>query len=102
MGLKARIWASRLGFVLETGIWASRLEFGPQDWNLGNKTGIWASRLGFGPRDWDLDGGTAKKMKEEKKKKEKIPHMCESIGHQPLWGRCPKTIVIFLFLDLTS
>ena len=23
-------------------------------------------------------------------KKEKIPHMCESIGHQPLRGRCPK------------
>ena len=25
-----------------------------------------------------------------KKKEEKIPHMCESIGHQPLWGWCPK------------
>ena len=22
-------------------------------------------------------------------KKEKIPHMCESIGHRPLRGRCP-------------
>ena len=21
---------------------------------------------------------------------EKIPHMRESIGHRPLWGRCPK------------
>ena len=20
---------------------------------------------------------------------EKIPHICESIGHRPLWGRCP-------------
>ena len=30
-------------------------------------------------------GGT-----EEKEKEEKIPHMCESIGHRPLWGHCPK------------
>ena len=32
------------------------------------------------------------KEEEEKKKeeKEKIPHMCESIGHRPLQGRCPK------------
>ena len=27
---------------------------------------------------------------EEEKMEEKIPHMCESIGHRPLWGRCPK------------
>ena len=27
---------------------------------------------------------------EEKKEEEKIPHMCESIGHRPLRGRCPK------------
>ena len=26
---------------------------------------------------------------EEKEKEEKIPHMCESIGHQPLRSRCP-------------
>ena len=25
---------------------------------------------------------------EEEKEKEKIP-LCESIGHRPLWGRCP-------------
>ena len=31
-------------------------------------------------------GGT----KKEKEKEEKIPHMCESIGHRPLQGRCPK------------
>ena len=66
---------------LETGIWASRLEFGLQDWNLGVETGIWASGLGF-------EGGTEKKKKE--KEEEKIPHMCESIGHRPLRGRCPK------------
>ena len=34
--------------------------------------------------------GGAEEKKEEEKKKEKIPHMCESIGHRPLWGRCPK------------
>ena len=28
---------------------------------------------------------------EEEKMEEKIPHMCESIGHRPLWGRCPKS-----------
>ena len=45
-----------------------RLEFKPRE-----------SRLGF-------EGGTEKKMEE----KEKIPHKCESIGHRPLRGRCPK------------
>ena len=25
----------------------------------------------------------------EKKRKEKFRHMCESIGHRPLRGRCP-------------
>ena len=33
--------------------------------------GIWASRLGF----------EGKGTEEEKEEKEKIPHMCESIGH---------------------
>ena len=32
-------------------------------------------------------GGAEEKKEEEKK--EKIPHMCESIGHRPLRGRCP-------------
>ena len=45
---------------------------------MGLQAEIWA---------WRLGGGTKKK---EKEKKEKIPHMCESIGHRPLWGRCPK------------
>ena len=58
---------------LKIGIWAS-------GWNLGLETGIWASRLGF------EGGGTEE---EEEKEKEKIPHMCESIGHRPLRGRCP-------------
>ena len=26
---------------------------------------------------------------EEEEEKEKIPHMCESIGHRPLRDRCP-------------
>ena len=45
---------------------------------MGLKTGIWASRLEFGPQDWDLRVGTEE---EEEEKEEKIPHMCESIGH---------------------
>ena len=61
------------------GIWASRLGFGPQDLDLGLEAGIWASRLRYGP------GGGGSTEKEE----EKIP-LCESIGHRPLWGRCPK------------
>ena len=70
MGPEARIWASGLGF-------------GPQDWDLGLETGIWPQRLGFEGE------GTEKEKKEEEEKTEKIPHMCESIGHRPLWGRCP-------------
>ena len=70
MGLEARIRASRLGFGL-------------CHWGLGLETGIWASRLGF-----EVGGG----MEEKKEKKEKIPHMCESTGHRPLWGHCPKTV----------
>ena len=46
-------------------------------WNLGLETN---SRGGDGEEE----------EKEEEKKKEKIPHMCESIGHRPLRGRCPK------------
>ena len=65
MGLEARIWALRLGY-------------GPQGWNLGLEAGIWSSRLGFGL------GGAEKEKKEKEKKEEKIPHMCESIGHRPL------------------
>ena len=57
MGLKAGIWASRLGFGpqgwdlgLKVGFWASRLGLGAQGWDLGLKAGFWASRLGFGPQ----------------------------------------------------
>ena len=55
---------------------------------MGLETGVWASRLKFRPQDWVLRGrGT-----EEKEKKEKIPHMRESIDHRPLRGCCPKRI----------
>ena len=60
----------------EAGIWAS-------NWDLGLETGIWALILGF-------EGGVEeKKEEEEEEEEEKIPHMCESIGHRPLWNRCP-------------
>ena len=51
------------------------------------ETGMWASTLEYGPQDWDLRGVVEK---EREKKKEKIPHMCKSIGHRPLRGHCPK------------
>ena len=37
-----------------------------------------------------LEAGGGGRMKEEK-----IPHMCESIGHQHLRGCCPKAIQVF-------
>ena len=36
-----------------------------------------------------LEGGGTEEKK-EKEEEEKISHMCESIGHRPLRGRCPK------------
>ena len=36
-------------------------------------------------------GGGGTEEEEEEKEKEKIPHMCESMGHRPLRGRCPKS-----------
>ena len=71
---------------LAIGIWASKLGFG-----LGFETGIWASRLGYGPPGWGRRGA---EEEEEEEKEEKIPHMCESIGHRPLWGCCPARISI--------
>ena len=66
---------------LEAGILALRLKFEPGGLGLGLETGIWASRLGFWPKS---RGGM-----EKKEEKEKFP-LCESIGHRPLRGRCPK------------
>ena len=38
-------------------------------------------------------GGGGTEEEEEEKEKEKIP-LCESIGHRPLWGPCPRRIDI--------
>ena len=70
---------------LQAGIWVSRLGFGPQDWNLGLETGI-------------LEG-TDNEEEEKEEEKEKIPHMCESIGHRPLRGRCPKALASAISLQ---
>ena len=58
------------------------LGFWPPGWDLGLQVGIWATRqeLGLG---FKSKGGRTEK-KEEKEKEEKIPHICESIGHRPL------------------
>ena len=52
---------------------------------MGLEAEIWAWRLGGG-------GGTEEEEKE--KKEEKIPQMCESIGHRSLRGRCPKRVKV--------
>ena len=44
------------------------------------------------PQDWDWSlGGTEKKkdVKKKKRKEEKIYHVCDSMDHGPLLGRCP-------------
>ena len=38
-----------------------------------------------------LEGGGTEEEEKKEKEEEKISHMCESIDHRPLWGRCPKT-----------
>ena len=60
--------------------WAELGRIG-QNWaELGR---IWISKL--------RGRGTEKEKKKKKKEEEeKISHMCESIGHRPLRGRCPK------------
>ena len=60
------------------------LGFWPPGWDLGLQVGIWATRqeLGLG---FKSKGGRTEK-KDEKEKEEKIPHICESIGHRPLRG----------------
>ena len=50
---------------------------------MGLQAEIWA---------WGLGGGGGTK-EEKEKEEEKIPHMCESIGHRPLRGRCPKRML---------
>ena len=57
--------------------------------NLAEIGRIWQNLAEFARISQNLAswGGTEK---EEKEKEEKIPHTCESIGHRPLRGRCPK------------
>ena len=55
---------------------SSLMGFGPQDWDLGLQAGMWASRLRYGLGGW-AEGGAEEKKEDE----EKIPHLCESIGH---------------------
>ena len=45
---------------------------------------------------YELRGGWTEKKEEEK---EKFP-LCESIGHRPLRGRCPKGMIMGLTLVL--
>ena len=71
---------------LKAGDWASRLGFGPQGWDLDLQAGIWASRLGFGLRG----GGGRVRRRRRRRRRRKNFCICESIGHWPLWGRCPK------------
>ena len=57
---------------------------------MGLEARICASRL-----EYELQGGWTEKEEEEEKEKFLL---CESIGHRPLWGRCPKTIIIAVLL----
>ena len=48
-------------------------------------------------REGEIYAREQKKAEEKEKKEkeeEKISHMCESIGHRPLRGRCPKSEVL--------
>ena len=92
MGLQARIGATWLGFDLrgwnlglEARFWPSRLEFeyggwvlSFEGWNLSFEARFGALRLNLRLEGVDGEEGG------------KISPMCESIGHQPLRGRCPK------------
>ena len=118
LSLEAVIWASRLWFEPrgcylspEAEIWALRLWFEHQGCNLSQDAGIWASRLGFGPQGWDLSLKARKARiwaskrvdrEEEEGGEGKISPMCESIGHWPLRGRCPKRENIVLAKELTK
>ena len=57
-----------------------RVGFGPQDLDLSFEAGIWASRLRYGPGGWG-EGSAEEEEKEKEEKEEKLPHICESIGH---------------------
>ena len=54
------------------------LEFGPRGW-------VWSLEAGGGDGEGEGEG------EEEGEGEGEISPMCESIGHRPLRGRCPKT-----------
>ena len=69
------------------------MEFWPHVWNLGRIGQKWAELGRIGQNlDFEAEGGGTEKekKKEKEEEEEKIAHMCESIGHWPLRGRCPK------------
>ena len=53
---------------------------------MGLKIGVSASRL-----EYELQRGWMEKEEKKKKEEEENFLLCESIGHRPLRGRCPKT-----------
>ena len=55
----------------------------PKGKDFGLKTRIWAPRPGY-----ELRRGWMEKKKKEKEEEKFL--LCESIGHRPLWGHCPK------------
>ena len=66
---------------------------------MGLEARIWASRLGFRPQGWDMsfEGGGRTEKKEEEEEVKFV--LCESIGHRPLRGRCPKSVNILTTVD---
>ena len=70
---------------------------GLRGWDLSFEAGIWALRLGFEPwgldlslkaRIWTSRGGWVQRRRRRRRRNFCI---CESIGHRPLRGCCPKT-----------
>ena len=64
------------------------------------EAGIWASRLGL-----SLERGGMYGEGGEEGEEGEISPMCESIGHRPLQGRCPKTssslIISWIFISIS-
>ena len=64
---------------------------------MGLEARIWASRL-----EYELQGGVDGEEGGGGEGGEEISPMCESIGHRPLRGRCPKRENIVLAKELTK
>ena len=104
MGLKARIWASRMGFGPQGWDLGLKAGFGPQSWDLGLKAGVWFFCLGFEPQGRDLDlkaGIWATRLGyrwggDGWRRRRKNFCICKSIGHQPFQGRSLKSWKIYI------